>query len=177
MTCFRCVVKHNKCDVNVSLKFLISLIRRLFTPCIAKRQAGQIETSTPVVMPILKIKSKQGQSRSFVSHVWRLSEKHKGKWWLVSRCELVGRVTSYWGSAQQTCGIVFNDHLQERTFVVATQQNRWGRRWWWERSVQAVPNAQLTSVLFVFFCARQNNQKTLSKWTTTDQVCFERNIQ
>ena len=73
---------------------MISLIRSLFTPCIAKRRGGKIATSTPVVMPILKIKSKQRQTLCFFSHVWRPTEKYKGKWWDVSRCELVGCVTT-----------------------------------------------------------------------------------
>lgn len=73
---------------------MISLIRSLFTPCIAKRRGGEIATSTPVVMPILKIKSKLRQTLCFFSHVWRPTEKYKGKWWDVSRCELVGCVTN-----------------------------------------------------------------------------------
>ena len=79
---------------------MICLIRSLFTPCIAKRRVGKIGTSTPAVMPILKIKSKQRQALCFLSHhVCRPTEKNKGKWWVVSRCELVGCVTTYWGTA------------------------------------------------------------------------------
>lgn len=77
---------------------MICLIRSLFTPCITERRTGEIGTSTPVVMPILKIKSKHRQSLCCVSHVWRPTEKYKGKWWVISRCELVGCVAAYWGT-------------------------------------------------------------------------------
>lgn len=58
---------------------MVSLIRSLFTLCIVKGRGGKIRTSTPAVMPILKIKSKQRQTLHLVSHVWRLAEKCKGK--------------------------------------------------------------------------------------------------
>lgn len=65
------------------------LISSLFTPCITKRLASEIGTSTPVVMPILKIKS--GPFALFP-----MSENHptftRGKWWVISRCESEGSV-------------------------------------------------------------------------------------
>lgn len=75
------------------------LSEEVFTPCVTERRAGEIGPSTPVVMPILKIKAKDRQTLCFVSHVWRAAEKCKGKWWDISRWELVGCVTTYLGTA------------------------------------------------------------------------------
>lgn len=58
---------------------MIPLIRILFTPCIAKRRAGKKGTSTPVVMPILKIKPQQRQTLCSGSHVWRPAGDEQGK--------------------------------------------------------------------------------------------------
>lgn len=72
-----------------------------FTAGITKRTAGKIGMSTPVVMPILKIKSKQ--KLCFVSHVWR---NHScvalREWWAVSRCEF---------PATADCIITFSNNM------------------------------------------------------------------
>lgn len=115
---------------------MIPLIRSLFTPCITKRRAGEIGTSTPVVMPILKIKSKR--TLCFVFHVWRPMDKYKGKWWVVSRCELVGCVTTYWGTALlpfpwrsfNSNGITQNEHVVVYKFCWSALSNLLSVSYW-----------------------------------------------
>lgn len=75
---------------------MICLIRSLFTPYIAEKRVGEIGTSTPVVMPILKIKSKLRQTLLLCFPCLETNGEEQGK--VVSRCELVGCVTTYWGT-------------------------------------------------------------------------------